>query len=557
VSERRLPAFAGGLRYGHESRSPRELFAGVTLAALALPLNIGYATAAGLPATVGIYATLVPLVVFALVTGSRHLIVGADATIAALLAAALAPIVAAGADPAELASATALCVGLTLLVFWALRLGSLVRFVSKAVLVGFIAGLGIEVLTSQVRKMMAVSVEAERWPSEVVELVRSIPEASAASVAVGLGTIVGLRVLRRVAPRIPGALVVLTAATVLVAVLEPAGVAVLGDVPSGLPTPTVPTLGLDIWLDLVAVAVAIAVLSTAEGALLAQRYARRDGEHVDANGEVFALGSANVAAAMSGAMPVGPSASRTAAVASAGACTQVPSLIAAAVVAMVLLFFTDAVARLPEAALAGLVASAVVSTIEVAELRRFGRLRRSELGIALGCTAGVLLIGPIGGIVLAVLVSAVDVVRRAAAAPWAELDAGGADDPLGRMRAARPTGSRAGRLMMVRPSGPLFFANADMARTVLEDAAADPDVSWVVIDLETVGDVDPTAAEALEEGIGAALAGGTVVALSRVTRPVRELLDRYGIIDMVGSEHIYDSNRRARAVYESERDQDQ
>jgi sulfate permease, SulP family len=556
VNSRRPPAFAGGLRLADEGRAPRELFAGVTLAALALPLNIGYATAAGLPATVGIYATIVPLVVFALVTGSRHLIVGPDATIAALLAAALAPIVAAGADPREVAWATALCVGVTLLAFWALQLGSLVRFVSKAVLVGFIAGLGIEVLTSQVRKMMAVTVEAERWPSEVVELIRSIPDASGASVAIGLGTVVALRVLRRLAPRVPGALVVLAVATVLVAVFEPSGVAVLGDVPSGLPTPTFPTLGLDIWLDLVAVAVAIAVLSTAEGALLAQRYARRDGERLDANGEVFALGAANVAAAVSGAMPVGPSASRTAAISSAGARTQVPSVVAAAVVALVVLFFTDAVARLPEAALAGLVASAVVSTIEVAELRRFSQLRRSELGIALGCTAGVLLIGPIGGIVLAVLVSAVDVVRRVAAAPWAELATDGPVDPLGRMHAADAGTERAAGLQMVRPGGPLFFANADTARTVLEHAAADPEVGWVVIDFETVADVDPTAAEALIEGIETAHAHNTVVALSRVTRPVHELLGRYGIVDSVGSDRIYESNRGARAAHELEQQAD-
>lgn len=549
------PGLGGALHLRDDGRAPRELLGGVTLAALALPLNIGYATAAGLPATVGIYATLIPLVIFAITTGSRHLVVGPDATIAALLAAVLAPLVATGVDPAEAAWASSLMVGAVLLGFWAFRLGSLVRFVSKPVLVGFIAGLGVKVLTSQIAKIMAVSVDGEHWPTQVSELVRSIPDASATSAAVGVATIVALRLLQRLMPRLPGALVVLAVATVVVAVVEPGGVEVLGEIPAGLPAPTFPTLGLDVWLDLAAVAIAIAVLTTAEGALLAQRYARRDGERVDANGELFAFGASNVSAAVTGAMPIGASASRTAALSAAGTRTQVPAVVAAIVVALVVLFFTDVVAELPEAALAALVASAVVSTIEVREIRRFGRLRRSELGIAMGCAAGVLVIGPIGGIVLAVLVSAIDVVRRVAAAPWTEL-AGEVDEPaLGRARAAAPDGAPGGGrdgLRMVRPGGPLFFANADRTREVLEELAADPDVEWIVIDAEQVGDVDPTAAEALVEGIDAARAQGVTVAITRATRPVTALLERYGIVDAIGREHLYDSNRRARAAFEAE-----
>ena len=547
------PRFGGALQLTGEGRAPRELFAGVTLAALALPLNIGYATAAGLPATVGIYATLVPLVVFALTTGSRHLVVGPDATIAALLAAALGPIVAAGADPAELAWASAMCVGATMVAFWAFRLGGLVRFVSKAVLVGFIGGLGIHVLTSQIRKIMAVDVEAEHWPGEVLELVRAIPDVSIANVAVGIGTIIALRVMRRWMPKVPGALVVLAAATALIAAIEPEGVGLLGDVPSGLPTLAFPTLGLDVWLDLVAVSVAIAVLTTAEGTLIAQRYARQHGEPLETNGEVFALGASNVAAAVSGSMPIGASASRTAAISAAGARTQMPSVIAALVVALVVLFFTDLVARLPEAALAGLVANAVVSTIEVGEFRRFGRLRRSELGIAVGCAAGVLLVGPIGGIVIAVLVSAVDVVRRAAAAPWAELSDDVSDPAIERFRAADPDAFPEGGLRLLRPGGPLFFANADELRDRMAATASDPTTEWIVLDLETVSDIDPTAAEALTESIEAALGHGVVVAFTRVTQPVQALLDRYGLTPLVGAERVYPSNRAVRTAFAGRR----
>jgi sulfate permease, SulP family len=546
----RPPRFAGGLSIGGDGTHPRELFAGITLAALSLPLNIGYATAAGLPPTVGIYAALVPLVVFALTTGSRQLMVGPDATIAALLAAVVAPIVAAGAEPQEVAWAVALCVGLTMLAFWLFQLGRLVRFVSKAVLVGFIAGLGIEVLTSQVRSIMAVEVDAERWPREVVDLVRAVPDASLANVTVGVGTVVGLWVLRQLAPRLPAALAVLAVATVAVAVLAPGGVAVLGEIPSGLPRPTFPTLGLDIWIELVAVSLAIAVMNTTEGALIAQRYARRAGGQIDTNGEVFALGASNVAASVSGAMPVGASASRTAALAAVGSRTQVPSIVAAVVVAAVVLFFTDVVARLPQAALAGLVASAVISTIEVTELRRFAQLRRSELVIALICVGGVLLLGPIGGIVIAVLLSAVDVVRRIAAAPWVELGSEVADPALDRFRAAERAQSDDQSFRLVRPGGPLFFATADAVRDLLESSAGDRAVEWIVLDLEAVSDIDPTAAEAILEGVDAARHTDTVVAFTRVTRSVFELLERYGIIDAMGPDRIYDSNRAARAAYE-------
>lgn len=536
------------LELGGSGRSSREVLAGVTLAALALPLNIGYATAAGLPATAGIYATLVPLFVFAVATGSRHLVVGPDATIAALLAAVIGPLTAAGNDPAELALASALCVGLTLLAFWAFRLGTLVRFVSKAVLVGFIAGLGIEVLTSQIRKMMAVEIEAERWPSKVTEMIGAVPEASALSMAIGATTVVALRVLRNRLPKVPAALVVLVVVTTLVAATDPGGVALLGAVPSGLPTLTFPVLGWEVWADLVAVSLAIAVLTTAEGALIAQRYARRHGESLDSNGEVFALGASNVAASVTGAMPIGASASRTAALSDAGARTQVPSIVAAAVVALVVLFLTDLVARLPEAALAGLVASAVISTIEVGEMRRFGRLRRSELAIAAVCIAGVLIIGPIGGIVIAVLVSAIDVVRRAAASPWAELGEDVADPSTDRHRSA--TDDRTGGdLRLLRPGGPLFFANADELRDRLAAAADDERTEWVVLDLETVSDIDPTAADALREGVLAAHERDTVVAFARVTRPVRELLDRYGLVDLVGVEHLFESNRAAQDAH--------
>lgn len=567
-----LPPVAGALAPARP-RLGAEVVAGVVLAALCLPLNLGYAEAAGLPAAVGIYATLLPLVVYGLLAGSRHLVVGPDATIAAFMAASFGPIVASsGVAPTELAIGLSLLVGVVLLLAWLFQAGSIVRFLSKAVLVGFIAGLAIEVLTSQVRKIMNVKVEADTWPGEVWALVKAIPDASAASVAVGLGTIALLRIVKRISPRLPAALIALAVVAVLVAVLEPGGVALLGEVPSGLPSPTFPTFGLSVWLDLLPIAVAIAALTIAEGVLLAKSAARANHETFVPNPELFPLGASNVAASLTGAMPIGASASRTAAMQGVGTVSQVPALVAAVVVVVVVLFFTDAVAQLPSAALAGLVANAVLSTIEVEALREFARVRRSELAIALGCAAGVLLLGPLGGITIAVLASAVDVVRRAADAPWAHVELAGDDVTTARYAAAGgPAGlgegaapgegvadgeddgpdtlESAAGIRVVRPGTTLFFANAEELAHVLSAGATDPSVEWVVLDLERVADIDPTAAEALREGAAEVRDAGKVLALTRVGRHVGELLERYEMYAVIDPAHVFASNRAAARAF--------
>jgi sulfate permease, SulP family len=536
-----LPLRAGG-------RPLDEILAGITLVALSLPMNIGYASVAGLPATAGVYASIVPVLVFAVTTGSRRLVFGPDATIAALLGAVLLPVAAMGVDPVTAALGVAMLTGLLLVLAWVLRLGGLARYLSHAVLVGFIAGLAVEILTSQVRKILAVEVHAEGWLREVAGIVGALPRASVASVAVGVGTIVMVRLLRRVAPRAPGSLVALVVVSGLVAWFGPGEVAVLGPVPAGLPVPTFPSLPLAAWLELLPVALAIAALVIAEGVLISQKEGRRHGEEIAPNDEVFAYGVSNLAAAVFGGMPVGASASRTAALAATGARSQLPALVAAVTAALVALFATGFLAAIPTAALAGLVANAVITLLDLPTFRHLARVRRSEFAIAVGCAVAVLLLGPLPGLVVAALATAIDVVRRAAAMPWVELTVA-PSAPDGRY-ATGPGDAPGGGLRLVRPEGPLFFANADVVRATLRTALADPDLRWLVIDLEAVGDIDPTAAEALADGIAAARAAGTVVAFSRVRGPISDLLTRYGLAEAVGPDRIYATNRAAAAAYE-------
>jgi high affinity sulfate transporter 1 len=547
-----LPRPAGALLPGRRARLITEIFAGITLAALALPLNIGYAESAGLPAIVGINAAIIPAVAFALFSGSRQLVVGPDATIAALFVGVL-PTVAAesGALPEELAFGVALLTGVMLIAFWLVRAGSMVRFISKSVLVGFLAGLGIEVLTSQIEKILNISVETGQWLTDVGEIVTSIPDASAASVAVGVSTILILRFSKRFAPKLPAALIALVLVGGAVYVLEPGGVSLLGEIPSGLPDLSFPTLDFWTWLDLVGVAMAIAVLTVAEGLLVASSAARQHGDELDANGELAAMGIANIAATVTSGMPIGASASRSAATGAAGSRSQMPSLVSALIVGLVALFFTDLVAEIPSAALAGLVANAVVSIIEIGTFRTFARVRRSEFVIALGCTAGVLLLGPIGGLVLAVVATMVDMVRRIAGSPWVTLEPPEGDWEMERFAAAaEPDSAPFGLegISFVRLAGPLFFANADTLRSRTLSAVAG-DVHWVLLDFESVTDIDPTASDALAESVAELHKNGKVIGIARASAPIQSLLDLYGITEAIGAERIYPSNRAALAAY--------
>jgi high affinity sulfate transporter 1 len=547
-----LPRPAGVLLPGKRARLITELFAGVTLAALALPLNIGYAESAGLPAIVGINAAIIPAIAFALFSGSRQLVVGPDATIAALLVGVL-PTVAAesGALPEELALGVAMLTGVVLFALWLVRAGSMVRFISKSVLVGFLAGLGIEVLTSQIEKILNISVDTGQWLTDVGEIVRSIPDASAASLAVGVSTIVILRLATRFAPKLPAALIALVLVGGAVYLLEPGGVSLLGEIPSGLPDLSFPTLDLWTWLDLFGVAVAIAVLSIAEGLLVASSAARQHGDELDANGELASMGFANIAATVTSGMPIGASASRSAATEAAGSRSQMPSLVSALIVALVALFFTDLVAEIPSAALAGLVANAVVSIIDIRAFRTFAHVRRSEFVIAIGCTAGVLLLGPIGGLVLAVAATMVDMVRRIAGSPWVTLEPPEGDWEMQRFAAVADPDTPPSELdgvSFVRLAGPLFFANADTLRNRIVAAVAG-DVDWVLLDFESVTDIDPTASEALAESVADLHKNGKVLGIARASAPVQDLLDLYGITEAIGRDHIYPSNRTALAAY--------
>lgn len=549
-----------GLRGVRQADLPTEILAGVTLAALMIPLNIGYAQVAGLPATVGLYSAILPMVAFAIFCTSRQVVASPDAAIAALLGSTLVGL-AAPDDPRyiQLAYAVALLCAIIFFLFSFFKLGFLANFLSKAVLAGFITGLGIEVLTSQVKKIMGISVEVdewfwfEGWFREVFQIISKVGEANLYTVAIGVGSIVIIRLLKRFAPRIPGALVALVMMTVLVAALqlEQKGVKVLGQIPAGLPTLTIPQVTLGDFGKLLPAALALCGITLAEGLLLGRSYAQKRGYSIDSDQEMFAFGASNLASGLTGGFAVGSSASRTAAMDSNGSRSQIPSLVGAIVVALVLLFFTNQLAMLPNAALAGIVANAVLGLIEVDELKQLYRLRRSEFWIAIACLLSVLVLGPLKAVAIAFLLSMIDLLARASKPPTAVLAGVPGKDRF--VAATRyPEAAPTPGLLIYRFSAPLIFANAEFFKQQIADLVETtaPPVQWFVLDAEAITDIDVTGAEALEQAIESLEHHRVAFAMTRVSQPVQQLLSTYALMPHpIGREDIYDTNRQVTQAF--------
>ena len=531
---------------------------------------------AGLPPVAGLYAAIIPLAVFALLASSRHLVTSPDASMAGLVGAALVAFAAPG-DPMRMQYALALAVlcGALFFVFWIFRLAFLANFLSRAVMAGFITGLGIEVFTNQLRKIlaaphlpgdasgvlaaaerlkdsMASSVETEGFFVEVIALVQSIPRANLYSVAIGVAAFVIVRLMKRYLPRIPGALVALTLLTVVVAVFDLAGrgVGVLGNtIPSGPPTLTLPAIPLADYLRLLPSALAIVAILLCEGLLVVRSYSNKYGYKADGDQMLFAWGAANVAAGFTGSLLTGNSPSRSAAMDASGSKSQLPSLVAAGTIAVVMLFFTDLLAFLPTAALAGIVANAVLSLIEVHELRELWHMRRSEFWIAAACLLSVLALGPLKAVMIAFLLSTVDVIRRASRPDTAVLEEAPDGSHFFPVDAGQAPGTSG--LVVYRFGAPLYFANAPLFLEEVEQLVArEPGaVRWFVLDAEAIVDVDTTGSEALRQAITMLTGRGVTFAVSRAHPSFRTWLERYDLLPLIDPTRFFPTNRHAATAF--------
>jgi high affinity sulfate transporter 1 len=522
-----------------------DLMAGLVLTALLVPVGMGYAQAAGLPPITGLYATIVPLVAYAVFGPSRVMVLGPDSSLAAVIAAVILPL--GGDDPGTavaLAGALSVLTGLVILAAGVARLGFVTELLSRPVQLGYLCGIAVTILVGQLPKLCGFSIEGRGLLTEIRDFVQGVADGrvNRASLAVGVTGIVVILVLKRLWRTIPAVAVAVVVGIAAVAAfdLDQEGVKVIGVLPEGLPTFAFPAVDLADLGALFSGALGIALVAVADTTVLSQSLAAQRGETVDPNQELRALGAANLAAGFFQGFAISSSASRTPVAVSAGARSQLTPLVGAVAIALLLVLAPGLLRDLPLPMLAAVVITAAIGLIEAAEARRLYRVRRSEFVLWLAAFGGVALLGVLVGIFVAILLSLGDFVRRA----WRPHDAvlGREDDLKGYHDIDRhPTARRIPGLLLYRFDAPLFFANAGYFRRRvrrLVDDAANP-VRWVVVAAEPITDIDTTAADTLRDLLDELRQEGVTLAFAEVKGPVKDRLRRYGLFDAVGPDRFF------------------
>ena len=513
----------------------RELLAGVTLLAIAVPVNIGYSQIAGLPATAGLYALIVPAAIWALLVSSRQLVASPDAAASALVASSLGGLaVAGGKDYMTLALAQAILGGLMFFACAFFKLGFLANFLSKPILTGFVGGLALDILLDQVAKMLGVKIHSgEEFLVKLGELFTGLSTVNPWSVLISASSIAIILLGRRLFARVPWALVALALWTILVVStgLEDRGVAVLGTIEAGPPKLTWPIIDWGMWLALVPSAAALTIVAMGEGLLVSRAYGAKRDYPVNLNRDLFAFGAANVAAGATGAFTMGSSTSRTAAMDQAGSRTQVPALVTAVITLLLVIFGTGLLEHLPSPVIGAIIAVAVVPLLGFGEFAALWRLRKFEFAVAAVCFLTSLLLGPIQGILIAFVLALVNLAKSAADPAVDVLNAQGV--PQGSILPVQERGEvTAPGILVIRFAARVFFANASAFKDAVEAAvlaAAPGEVRHVVIDCEAIGDIDVTGADAVAETKQWVIERGLSFGYCRVRPDLARVLSEFGL----------------------------
>ena len=551
-SPRAWPVLQGMLPV-ERSRVPAEALAGLTLAAVGIPEVLGYAKIAGMPLVTGLYTMLLPMAVFAVLGSSRHLVVAADSATAVILAAALTGLAAAGSEQyVRLAGLAALLTGGMLLAARLARLGFLANFLSRTVLVGFLTGVGIQVAAGQLPDMLGVTATGRQTLPKLVNTVRALPHVHWADVAVSIAVIVVVVAARWINRRIPGLLIAVIIAIIVswAADLARHGVAVIGNIPRGLPSLGLPALGWHDAAALLGVALSMFVVILAQSAATSRAYAVKYEEPFSEDTDLVGLGAANAAAAFSGTFVVNGSPTKAQIVDSAGGRGQLSQLTASAVVLIVLVLLTGPLRYLPDAALAAVVFLIAVELVDVKGMRRILAVRKHEFAVALLTAAAVVVLGVEYGIVLAIIASIVDHLRHS----YSPLNSVLVKSPEGHWQPV-PCGPGARTeegLVVYRFGTSLYYANASR---LLDDVATlvahGGPLRWLVIDCAAIGDVDYTASTVLAKVVEHVHQHHVHLALSSVLGPVRQELNRYGISKALGQDAYFDTPGEALEAFHS------
>ena len=526
----------------------RDLLAGVTVAALALPASLAYAEIAGLSPVIGLYALLLPAIAYTFFGSSRQLIVGPEGSISVLVGAAIIPLTTDPEQRASLAALLALLVGGVFLGARLARLGWIADYFSRPVLIGYLHGVAIVLIVGQLGKLFGLSISAETPPGKIIEFVKEISDISWITLAIGVVSLAVLLLTRWLSRKFPGALLVVVLAIVISAVagLAEQGVAVVGQIPAGLPSIELPGLRPRDIITLLPPAVGIFFVGFSSQILIARSFAGRHGQHIEANAELVAMGAANLVAGISQGLPVGASDSRTAVNDQMGARTQISGLITAVVIGLVLLFLTGPVQYLPTATLGAVIVVAALGLVNFNDWRGLDRISRVEVAIAATTTVGVITVGVLRALLLAVALSVVDAVRRSATPHDAVL---GFVERMDRYADVQlhPTAKTVPGVLVYRLDDRLFFANADYVEGRIREAIAGArtPIRWLVFDAEALNHIDATGVRMLTELIEALRKESITFVFARLHDPTQDDLDQAGVLDLVGEEHLYPTVRAA------------
>ncbi|MCW2272806.1 sulfate permease [Rhodoblastus acidophilus] len=532
-----------------------DLVAGLVLATMLAPVGVAYAVASGVPGIYGLYATIVPLLAYALFGPSRILVLGPDSSLAAIILGVIAPL--AAGDPARaiaLASAMAVVSGLVCIVAGVARLGFVTELLSKPIRYGYMNGIALTVLVSQLPELFGFP----GGGGELFEKVETIAAALAAgkinwfAFALGAGALAIVLALKNF-KNIPAVLIAVAAATAIVAGFgldDAHNVAVLGPLPRGLPQFAVPTLGAEALGPVIAGGFAVAMVSFADTSVLSRAYAARLKQRVDPNQEMIGLGAANLAAGFFQGFPISSSSSRTPVAEAAGARTQLAGVVGALGVAALLVFAPNLLENLPRSALAAVVIASAIGLFEIGDLARIYRIQQWEFWLSMACFAGVAVLGVIPGICLAVVAAVIEFLWDGWRPHYAIL--GRAAGLKGYHDMSRhPEARQIPGLVLFRWDAPLFFANGEFfrERALAAVAQAPSPARWLVIAAEPVTSVDVTAADAVSDLDRELQDAGVKLCFAELKGPVKDKLKRFGIFDQIGEPSFFPTISAAVGAY--------
>ncbi|HTR23152.1 MAG TPA: SulP family inorganic anion transporter, partial [Terriglobales bacterium] len=532
-----------------------DLVAGLVMTTMLVPVGIAYAEASGVPGINGLYATIVPLLAYALIGPSRILVLGPDSALAALILTVVLPLSA--SDPSRaiaVAGMMAIVAGLVCVGFGLARLGFITELLSKPIRYGYMNGIALTVLLNQIPKLLGFSVKANGPLRQASGIIAKVLAGSTnyVALAIGAGTLALILLLKRW-PRVPGILIGVVTATGVVSALDLAkgtGVSVLGPLPRGLPLPNLPHVQVSDLVPIIMGGVAIALVSFADTSVLSRVYAARLRTPVDPSQEMVGLGVANLAAAFFQGFPISSSSSRTAVAEAAGARTQLTGVVGAVAIGLLLVLAPNLLKDLPHTALAAVVIAAAIGLFEVSDLRRIYRIQRWEFWLSIVCFAGVAVLGAIPGIALAIIIAVIEFLWDG----WRPHSAvlGRVEGIKGYHDITRYPGARLiPGLILFRWDAPLFFANADLFQKRILDAVANSStpVHWIVVTAEPVTSVDVTAADAVCELDDTLHAAGIDLYFAEMKDPVKDKLKRFGLFTRFGEQTFFATIEEAVSAY--------